>query len=91
MAVLIQVGLVSVVGLGLQDGDATGDRSGWRYVATLAQALVILTVAGALLWTRPGVAAALPLLSLFLVVAAEVIHANSTKACTAAGCEGCGI
>ena len=68
VAVLLQVGLLSwvfVVGLGLQDGEFNGDRSGWLYVASLAQALVILVVAGALLWKRPAIAAALPLLSLY--------------------------
>ena len=85
VAVLAQVGLVFwafVIGLGLQDGEATGNRSGWLYVATLTQALVILVVAGALLWKRPVIAAALPLLSFFLMMGAEAIFVFGTRACT---------
>jgi hypothetical protein len=93
VAVLIQAGLLSwlfLIGLGLDDGQSTGDRSGWLYVASVAQALVILLVGGALLWKRPVVAAALTLLSFFLAAVAEVVHvfdigmggSDSVKACT---------
>ena len=52
VAILVQGGLLSwlfVIGVGLQDGQTTGDRSGWLYVASLAQATVILVVALVLL------------------------------------------
>jgi hypothetical protein len=85
VAILIQAGLLSwvfLIGLGLDDGESTGDRSGWLYVVSVVQALVILVVAGVLMWTRPVVAAALPLLSFFLAVVAEVTYIYSTRACT---------
>ena len=85
VAILIQAGLLAeifFIGLGLDDGESTGDRSGWLYVVSVAQALVILVVAGVLMWTRPVVATALPLLSFFLAVVAEVTYINSTRACT---------
>ena len=67
VAILVQVALLFwflVMGLGW---------GGFWYVANLAQALVILVVAVALLWKRPIWVLPLPLLSLLLMLLFQVV------------------
>lgn len=77
LAVLAQVALLSHIfriGVGWDDGEVTGDRSGILYVVSLAQALVILLIAGVVMWKRPLLVLWLPVLSFFLMLGIEMVH-----------------